>query len=512
MIKNILVVEDSKTFNKIISMKLKDFSENIDSAYTLQTALESLEQKKYDLIILDLHLPDGEGLDLIYEIKSLTETKIIVLTAMQDENLREELFRCGVLDYIVKDSNIGYAIFEIIKVIQHISEKVQDKILIIDDSRFICKQVRNILEPRNYNIEVAYNAKEGLRKFIQNDYNLIILDMELPDMHGSEVLKIIRAQKRHLLTPVMVLSGTTDSKIIRDILKNGANDYLKKPFIYEEFVLKVDLWIDYHKKEQALKNTTIELEDLNKNLQKIIDEKVEEIRKKDEIVAIKTRQAQMGEMISMIAHQWRQPLNALGAAIGFLDIKLSSEQNKSDAIENVLTKMNNYLQHMSQTIDDFRDFFKPQKEKKSTNFEIIFTKAYTLVEATLKSTNIELNTTIEDPQNLQTYENELIQVIINILKNAADVLVEKKITNPTIFVEIKSNTISIEDNAGGIPDEIMTKIFEPYFSTKSKNGTGLGLYMSRTIIQQHCDGEIAVENTKNGAKFTISLPLNKENL
>jgi len=510
MIKNILVVEDSKTFNNIISRKLKDFSQSIDQAYSLQSALESLEHKKYDLIILDLHLPDGEGLDLIYEFKSLTETKIIVLTAMQDENLREELFRCGVLDYIVKDSNVAYSISEIIKVIQHISEKVQDKILIIDDSRFICRQVKNILEPRNYNIEAVYNAKDGLRKFIQNDYNLIILDMELPDMHGTEVLKIIRAQKRHQLTPVMVLSGTTDANVIRDILKNGANDYLKKPFVYEEFILKVDLWIDYHKKEQSLKNTTIELENLNKNLKKIIDEKVEEIRKKDEIVALKARQAQMGEMISMIAHQWRQPLNALGAAIGFLDIKLSSEQKKSDDIENVLSKMNNYLQHMSQTIDDFRDFFKPQKEKKSTNLETIFTKAYTLVEATLKSTNIEVNTTIDNPQNLKTYENELIQVVINILKNAADVLIEKQIPNPTIFVEIKSNTISIEDNAGGIPDEIVTKVFEPYFSTKSKNGTGLGLYMSRTIIQQHCDGELTVENTQNGAKFTISLPIEEK--
>ncbi|SFV64950.1 PUTATIVE TWO-COMPONENT SENSOR [hydrothermal vent metagenome] len=493
MIDNILVVEDSKTFNKIVSNKLKDFSNNIDQVYTLEAALKSLEIKKYDLIILDLHLPDGEGLDLIYEIKSLTETKIIVLTAIQDEHLREELFRCGILDYIVKDSNIAYAITEVIKVIDHINAEVQDKILIIDDSKFICRQVRNILEPRNYNIEAVFNAEDGLKKIIQNEYNLIILDMELPDMHGSEVLKIIRAQKKHQLTPVMVFSGTTDPKVIRNILKNGANDYLKKPFIYEEFVLKVDLWIDYYKKEQSLKKTTADLEKLNKNLKQIIKEKIEQVRKKD-------------EMVALIAHQWRQPLHSLSAATVLLEMKLPTNEQQPDIMRNVLDKMQSYIQHMSQTIDDFKDFFKPQREKKVTNLEIIFTKAYKLIEASLKNANIEININIVTPQNFRTYENEFVQVVINLLKNAVDILEEKKVANPVINVEIQSYQLSIEDNAGGVPQEIISKIFEPYFSTKSKNGTGLGLYMSKTIIQDHCGGELMVENTQNGAKFTISLP------
>jgi len=508
MIDSILVVEDSKTFNKIITNKLQDFSQDIDQVYTLHTALDALKEKKYDLIILDLHLPDGEGLELIYEIKSLTETKIIVLTSLQDESLREELFRCGILDYIIKDSNINYSITEVMKLIEHITAEEQDKILIIDDSKFICKQVTNILEPRNYTVEAVYNAKDGLTKSLQNDYHLIILDMELPDMHGLEVLQILRKKKKHQSTPILVISGTTNAKIIRNFLKNGANDYLKKPFIYEEFILKVDLWIDYHKKEKRLKKTTKELENLNKNLEKTIEEKIEEIRKKDEIVALKSRQAQMGEVISMIAHQWRQPLHSLSMALILLEMQLS--QNSSDAIKGTLEKMHNYIQHMSQTIDDFRDFFKPEKEKKITNFDIIFTKAYKLIEATFEKTDIQLNVTRESPENFKSYENELVQVVINILNNATDALQERKVANPTIRVNIGSNFITIEDNAGGIADEIITKIFEPYSSTKSKNGTGLGLYMSQIIVQKHCNGKLEVKNSQNGAKFTISLPTNKE--
>jgi len=509
MIDNILVVEDSKTFNKIISKKLQDFSKNIDQVYTLKTALESLEQKKYDLIILDLHLPDGEGLDLIYEIKSLTETKIIVLTAMHDENLREELFRCGVLDYIIKDSNIAYAITEVIKVIEHINTEIQDKILIIDDSKFICRQVRNILEPRNYKIEVAYNAKDGLRQFIQNDYDLIILDMELPDMHGSEVLKIIRAQKRHQLTPVMVLSGTTNAKIIRDILKNGANDYLKKPFIYEEFVLKADLWIDYHKKEQKLKNTTIELKNLNKNLKKIIDEKIEEIRKKDEIVAIKARQAQMGEMLSMIAHQWRQPLNAITATCGVIQMKVKLNKLDSQTAINLSEKIHGFSNHLSSTIDDFRDFFKPNKAKTQTNFKKIVDSVLQISESTLTKNNIHITKDINNIENFTTHENELKQVLLNLIKNAEDAIVENNVTDPEIIIKIDKNQLTVSDNAGGIDKDIMSEIFNPYFSTKTKkDGTGLGLYMSKIIIEDHCNGKLSVENTQVGASFKIILEEN----
>jgi len=293
LLNNLLVLEDSKTLNRIIKSKLKDLCQNIDQAYTLKEATKFLEEKEYELIILDLHLPDGEGIDLLCDIKSLTETKIIVLTSYQDDALREELFKNGVLDYIIKDSNFIYSISEIIKVIEHITSDTKEKILIIDDSKFICKQVKTILEPRNYIIETAHSAEDGLYKLDNENFNLIILDMELPDIHGSEVLKIIRDGDKYLTIPIIVLSGTANSNVVRDLLKNGANDYLKKPFIYEEFILKVDLWIDYYKKEQELIETTKQLKFMNDNLNELV---------KKEVVANKKKMNLC--LFNLVIHKW----------------------------------------------------------------------------------------------------------------------------------------------------------------------------------------------------------------
>jgi len=503
--KDILVIEDSKIISNIIKKELSKLGFNISQAFTLSSAIELLKEKKFHLIILDLHLPDGEGSELIAHIQSLTKTKVVVLTSSQDAELREELFQYGILDYIIKDKNLLYSITEIVKIISNITTKSKEKILIIDDSKFICKQVKTILEPRNYSVTTSYTAKDGLQKLHKEKFKLVILDMELPDIHGIDVLEFIRKDIRFLNLPILVLSGTSTPEIIRSVLKNGANDFLKKPFVFEEFILKIDLWIDYFKKEQELAEKTFKLQFLNDNLEKLVYEEVEKNRQKDKIMFAQSRQAQMGEMISMIAHQWRQPLHAMSAAVSVIDLKVKKGQFNYEMSKNITSKVEQYIQHLSHTIDDFRDFFKPQKEMRISNFEVIFSKAHTLIESSLYNKNIKLVIDIEDVQEFTSYENELVQVILNLIKNAEDVLIERNTKNPTIFVTAKDYTISIEDNGGGITDDIIDKIFNPYFSTKSKNGTGLGLYMSKVITEQHCSGKLIVANTPRGAKFTINL-------
>ena len=504
--KNILVIEDSKIINNIIKKELSKLNFTIAQAFTLKEAKEHLQSKNFQLIILDLHLPDGEGSELIANIQSLTKTKVVVLTSSQDEDLREELFQYGILDYIIKDKNLLYSITEIIKIITTVSEKSKEKILIIDDSKFICKQVKTILEPRNYSVISAYTAKTGLKKLHQETFKLVILDMELPDLHGIEVLEFIRRDKRFIHLPIIVLSGTSTPEIIRNVLKNGANDFLKKPFVFEEFILKVDLWIDYFKKDQELAEKTKKLEYMNNNLQTLVQEEVEKNRTKDKLMFAQSRQAQMGEMIAMIAHQWRQPLHAINAAVSVINFKVKSGDFNKEMSQNITSKIEKYIQHLSSTIDDFRNFFKPQKEMHLTNFEVVFSKAHTLIDSNLYHKNIQISLDVISADEFLSYENELIQVVINLIKNAEDILTERKIKNPTIKISIKGKTFSLEDNAGGIDKDNIDKIFDPYFSTKSKNGTGLGLYMSKIIIEDHCQGKLSVSNTENGAKFTIILP------
>ena len=504
--KNILIIEDSKIINNIIKKELSKLQFNIAQAFTLKEAREELKNNKFELIILDLHLPDGEGSELIAHIQSLTKTKVVVLTSSQDADLREELFQYGIIDYIIKDKNLLYSITEIIKIITSLTEKTKEKILIIDDSKFICKQVKTILEPRNYHVTTAYDAKTGLKQLHQEKFKLVILDMELPDLHGVEVLEFIRRDKRFMHLPIIVLSGTSTPEIIRNILKNGANDFLKKPFVFEEFILKVDLWIDYFKKEKELAEKTQKLQFMNENLETLVQEEVEKNRAKDKLMFAQSRQAQMGEMIAMIAHQWRQPLHAINAAISVIDFKVKSGEFNYEMSKNITSKIEKYIHHLGCTIDDFRDFFKPQKEMRETNFEVIFSKAHALIESSLYHKNIQIDLTIKNVLDFKSYENELTQVVLNLIKNAEDVLSQRNIIKPTINIVIDSNLFSIEDNAGGIEKENLEKVFDPYFSTKAKDGTGLGLYMSKVIIEEHCKGTLDVKNTKKGAKFTIKLP------
>jgi len=510
MIENILVIEDSKTISNIIKKELLHFNFEVSQAYTLQDAKDFLAKKNYQLIILDLHLPDGEGSELIANIQSLTKTKVVVLTSSQDDDLREELFSYGILDYIIKDKNLLYSISEIVKIIHHITTKQQDKILVIDDSKFICKQIKTILEPRNYKIHQALSAKKGLIELDKREFKLVILDMELPDMHGMQVLECIRKNPHFISLPILVLSGTSTSEIIRNSLKNGASDFLKKPFIFEELILKVDLWIDYFQKEKDLKEKTTQLAFMNRNLEKLVFEEVEKNREKDNLMLTQSRQAQMGEMIAMIAHQWRQPLNAISMAVGLIDLRMKAGTLNQTTVTDISQKINTYIQYLSTTIDDFREFFKPQKEMRISNLEIIVQKALALIEYEIKNKNIELILDVYNPQQFLTYENELVQVVISFLKNAEDSLLERKIEKAYIMITVDENMLSVEDNAGGIDEAIIEKIFDPYFSTKDKNGTGLGLYMSKMIVENHCQGSLRVTNTTNGAKFTIVLPYKGE--
>jgi len=223
-----------------------------------------------------------------------------------------------------------------------------------------------------------------------------------------------------------------------------------------------------------------------------------------------SRLAQMGEMISMIAHQWRQPLAAIGAASA--KIRIKAHLNKVDNEMTIKTsdKIEALVQHLSQTIDDFRNFFKSDKIKREITYTQMIDSILEIVTATIVAKDIKLIKSLECDEKMNTYASEVQQVILNLLKNAEDALLEVDVSNPTIILATyKENgklILEVSDNAGGIPDSIKEQIFDPYFSTKKeKNGTGLGLYMSKIIIEEHCGGLLSVYNNENGAVFKISM-------
>jgi len=245
----------------------------------------------------------------------------------------------------------------------------------------------------------------------------------------------------------------------------------------------------------------------SEKLQEKIKQEEEKNKITQELMQQQSRLAQMGEMLSMIAHQWRQPLSAITATTSSLELKAQMGKLQLKDIEQSTQKIHQLAQHLSATIDDFRNFFKPNKEKSMINFENIIHSVQNIVESTIINNNIKINIEKHNIVDFYTYEGELKQVILNLVKNAEDALLENDIKNPTIDIIIDGTTLTIQDNAGGIPEDIMDKIFDPYFSTKlKKDGTGLGLYMSKTIIEEHCNGTLSVVNQNDGARFTITLP------
>ena len=237
-----------------------------------------------------------------------------------------------------------------------------------------------------------------------------------------------------------------------------------------------------------------------------------ELIHKDKLLSAQSKQAVMGEMISMIAHQWRQPLSTVTLSVSNLQVrKLLGDKIDDDALDKALEDISDTVVYLSNTIDDFQTYFNPHKELSDIEIFQLIDKAVNFVLPRLKSTKIyiEIDNANDKSIYLHTYMNELIQVILNILNNAIDALILSSVDNPRIVISVEEKTdslvIIIKDNADGIKEEDFTNIFEPYFSTKGKNGTGLGLYMSQMIVQKQFDGKIGVMSSNKGSYFSVEI-------
>jgi len=233
------------------------------------------------------------------------------------------------------------------------------------------------------------------------------------------------------------------------------------------------------------------------------------LQQQEQMIA-QSRHAAMGEMISMIAHQWRQPLGTISAITTGISMDIGLGNLDEKILEDKMESISKQVHHLSHTIDDFRDFFKPVKGLENTYVHKLVQEAVTLLDHRLDNA-VEVIYKEKLDICLALYHNELVQVLINILNNSCDALNEQEIADPYIRInEYISNDyviIEIEDNAGGIEEKVLKHIFDPYFSTKTKNGTGLGLYMSKTIVEDHQKGELHAYNHNAGVVFKISLPI-----
>jgi len=317
------------------------------------------------------------------------------------------------------------------------------------------------------------------------------------------------------LQPILK-DGKTDALLVVDFSMQGHKlidnslselDGVLKISIYVGiFIFIIIVFFSYidHKRVKVL-------ESFKDKLEMRVRQEVEKNRQKEQQLIEQSRLAQMGEMISMIAHQWRQPLSAISSASASISLKAMLGKLDNETALEISTAISDYAQHLSTTIDDFRNFFKSNKEKQEITYTELIENVLGIIEVSIENKNIKLVKHLHSNKSFYSYPNELKQVLLNLIKNAEDILLEKKVENPTITIETDENILRVRDNAGGIPPDIMHKIFDPYFSTKlDKNGTGLGLYMSKTIIEEHCHGKLLVKNDEEGAVFTIVLDGKKD--
>ncbi|WP_373071158.1 PAS domain S-box protein [Sulfurimonas sp.] len=242
---------------------------------------------------------------------------------------------------------------------------------------------------------------------------------------------------------------------------------------------------------------------------------ITELKKKDDMLLNQSRNAAMGEMIGMIAHQWRQPIAAISMDANNMLLDIAIDEFDTEESEKYANSIIEQTQHLSKTIDDFRNFFKPDRDASIVNIKDIVKQTLSIVQDSIKNNNIELITLFETDKKVNAYPRELMQVFVNMITNAKDAILLNKKEDAWIAIHVyeddKYVNIEVSDNGGGIYDEILPKIFDPYFSTKDeKTGTGLGLYMSKMIIEEHLKGIIDVSNIGEGTCFKISLLIEED--
>lgn len=374
--------------------------------------------------------------------------------------------------------------------------KKVNSILYVEDEKFIQEELGEIIETFCETLYTADDGVQGIKYYDTYKPDIIITDIRMPIMDGIEMCKQIKKKNQDI--PIVFTTAFSDVDYFQEAIELQVEGYLLKP---------------------------ISLELLEKKLLKIIEniELKKELFEKEQMLLQSSKLASMGEMLANIAHQWRQPLSAISTTATGMKLLKETDNLPDEQFYKNCDIINDSTQYLSKTIEDFRSFFSPKNSLEVFNLHKYLNKCVDLVSASFDNNMIKTIKQIDEKINSYGDPNQLLQALINILNNSKDALKEASgIYQKLVFIiTVKEDTenhiiITIKDNAGGIPEKVLPRIFEPYFTTKdSQSGTGLGLYISHTIITKNLQGTIKAENevfehegqSYKGAKFTITLPL-----
>ena len=419
------------------------------------------------------------------------------------KTLNKDNFTKYIVDSITDDENISIA-------------KYQNNYYYIVKSRILKSDLSG--KPRGF----IYVGKKIYLENFNDEFKNSIKFIDIVSNKTNKTLKSIFLDKvevhfvysEDILSNIISLQNNNKNLAMlkldnyRDIYKQGRKQIILFNTAVSIFVLILFFifyfYIYYHKR-------------LNIELEIRVEDEIKKQKAQEEILIHQSRSAEIGEMINNIAHQWRQPLNNLSLTIQNIGFKYENDVLTKEELNETIDKSKMIINSMSNTIDTFRNFFEPTKNKNLFKVEHSIENTLEILSSTLRFYNIEVVKEIIDDVEIYDYENEFSQVLLNIITNARDALVSNKIEKPIIKVnvsKIENNVIvKIKDNANEINEEIIDRIFEPYFTTKGKgNGTGIGLYMSKLIIEKNMNGKLTVKNDNDGAVFIITLNITKQEI
>ncbi len=358
-------------------------------------------------------------------------------------------------------------------------------VLIVDD---VSDNVDILVELLHmYDLVTALDGKTALQIIEEEHIDLVLLDIMMPNMDGFEVCEKVKSRLQTAQIPIIFLSAKNSPEDVQKGFALGAVDYVSKPFNPTELLARV--------------KTHLKLRAYEQDLQKQVAQEIEKNKLKEQTIYAQAKQAALGEQLTHIAHQWKQPLSSL-SALNILqmtklqnDIEISKEEQLA-----ILDKIDTLVSFMAQTIDTFKDFYTLTQNSHKFLMQETLEKVLKIVSATLEYHNVTFEIDVQEEMLCEAQEGEVMQAIFSIINNAVKIFHLRKISHPVLYFTITKEYLHITDNGGGIDTEVLETLFDPFVS--ATEGTGVGLFIAKEMIEKN-GGIISAQNSGNGAKFTI---------
>lgn len=475
-----MYIEDSKFLAKTTASAIESIFGKFIMAYDGMDGYEKFIQhrREIDIIITDLIMPQLDGASLIKKLRSNGyDVPIIVTTGFDDFLKREKLVELSIDAFLIKPVNS----FKLLKSINKTVDNLLTKRELVSKKEMIEKSTI-----------YSETDTKGLITYVSHPFE------KISGYSKAELIGKSHALLKHHETPSSLYeemwADLKNFKPWHGEITNRAKDG-------SDYTISINIAPLYYKDNLiGYSSTSIDMTALKLATREL---------------QLKTKQAAMGEMVAMIAHQWRQPITSIGLIIANLEFDLIMGEIEKQNLQEGFDNIKSHVHYLSNTIDIFRNLLSHSQRKKKVTMNDVMQETFNIVKTQCEQNTISLEVQpLDCTIEFYTHQEELSQAVINIVTNSIEALLENEIQKPKIeiFCTLDSSflTIHIQDNAGGIKPEIISKIFTPYFSTKkAKNGTGLGLYMTKMIIEDHLDGTISVDNNEEGVIFSIKLPRNE---